>query len=132
MWPTRRIRPVVVTSTRVVATHPGGLGKECIPHLREIMPEHFVSCHRAEELTLMGVAGRTSSCSLGVERGLQIWSGDTLGNPPRFRVVVLCSQKEVSIDEMPSVARHAGGDESSSDEEPSWLLRCYSKGGCNL
>jgi hypothetical protein len=24
--------------------------------LREILPEHFVSCHRAEELTLQGVA----------------------------------------------------------------------------
>ncbi len=37
--------------------------KEQTPHLREIMPEHFVSCHRAEELTLMGVAGRTSSAA---------------------------------------------------------------------
>lgn len=29
------------------------------PLLREIAPEHFVSCHRAEELQLMGVLGRT-------------------------------------------------------------------------
>ncbi len=29
------------------------------PRLREIAPEHFVSCHRAEELQLMGVLGRT-------------------------------------------------------------------------
>lgn len=27
------------------------------PYLREISPEHFVSCHRAEELHLMGVMG---------------------------------------------------------------------------
>jgi len=27
------------------------------PALREITPDHFVSCHRAEELRLLGVAG---------------------------------------------------------------------------
>ena len=27
------------------------------PHLREIAPEHFVSCHRADELSLSGVIG---------------------------------------------------------------------------
>jgi peptide/nickel transport system ATP-binding protein len=26
------------------------------PQLREVMPDHWVSCHRAEELTLSGVA----------------------------------------------------------------------------
>jgi len=30
------------------------------PSLREIAPEHFVSCHRAEELQLMGVLGQTT------------------------------------------------------------------------
>jgi peptide/nickel transport system ATP-binding protein len=25
------------------------------PHLRELKPDHFVSCHRAEELTLLGI-----------------------------------------------------------------------------
>lgn len=29
------------------------------PALREIKPEHFVSCHRAEELSLMGIHGKT-------------------------------------------------------------------------
>lgn len=31
------------------------------PALREIAPDHFVSCHRAEELELMGVLGSTKS-----------------------------------------------------------------------
>lgn len=31
------------------------------PQLREIEPEHFVSCHRAEELTLTGVMGLAAS-----------------------------------------------------------------------
>jgi hypothetical protein len=31
------------------------------PILREITPEHFVSCHRAEELRLTGVFGLTAS-----------------------------------------------------------------------
>jgi len=35
------------------------------PQLREISPEHFVSCHRAEELTLMGVAEVAMSESAG-------------------------------------------------------------------
>ena len=30
------------------------------PGLREISPDHFVSCHRAEELSLVGVMGATS------------------------------------------------------------------------
>ncbi len=30
------------------------------PELRELEPEHFVSCHRAEELRLMGVLGRVT------------------------------------------------------------------------
>jgi len=30
------------------------------PALREIAPDHFVSCHRAEELHLMGVLGKTT------------------------------------------------------------------------
>lgn len=33
------------------------------PVLREIAPEHFVSCHRAEELHLTGVLGKTSTPS---------------------------------------------------------------------
>jgi hypothetical protein len=28
-----------------------------IPHLRAIAPDHYVSCHRAEELDLAGVTG---------------------------------------------------------------------------
>ncbi|MBN2390193.1 MAG: peptide ABC transporter ATP-binding protein, partial [Anaerolineae bacterium] len=31
------------------------------PELRELEPEHYVSCHRAEELQLMGVLGRVTS-----------------------------------------------------------------------
>jgi peptide/nickel transport system ATP-binding protein len=31
------------------------------PKLREIAPDHLVSCHRADELQLMGVAGRTAA-----------------------------------------------------------------------
>jgi peptide/nickel transport system ATP-binding protein len=31
------------------------------PQLRELAPEHFVSCHRAEELSLKGVAGRAAT-----------------------------------------------------------------------
>jgi len=31
------------------------------PELRELEPEHFVSCHRAEELQLMGVLGRVTA-----------------------------------------------------------------------
>jgi peptide/nickel transport system ATP-binding protein len=31
------------------------------PSLREIAPEHFVSCHRAEELKLMGVVGQEAA-----------------------------------------------------------------------
>ena len=31
------------------------------PLLRELEPEHFVSCHRAEELQLMGVLGRVTA-----------------------------------------------------------------------
>ncbi len=31
------------------------------PHLRELAPEHFVSCHRADELRLVGVVGRTKA-----------------------------------------------------------------------
>ncbi len=31
------------------------------PELRELEPEHFVSCHRAEELHLMGVLGRVTA-----------------------------------------------------------------------
>jgi len=31
------------------------------PELRELEPEHFVSCHRAEELRLMGVLGRVAA-----------------------------------------------------------------------
>ncbi len=30
------------------------------PSLREIAPDHFVSCHRAEELRLMGILGQTN------------------------------------------------------------------------
>jgi peptide/nickel transport system ATP-binding protein len=30
------------------------------PVLRELEPEHYVSCHRAEELQLMGVLGRVT------------------------------------------------------------------------
>jgi len=33
------------------------------PALREIAPDHFVSCHRAEELRLMGVIGQATSAS---------------------------------------------------------------------
>jgi peptide/nickel transport system ATP-binding protein len=33
------------------------------PALREVAPDHFVSCHRAEELKLMGVTGRTEALS---------------------------------------------------------------------
>jgi peptide/nickel transport system ATP-binding protein len=33
------------------------------PHLREIAPDHFVSCHRAQELQLMGILGRTKASS---------------------------------------------------------------------
>ena len=31
------------------------------PELRELEPEHYVSCHRAEELQLMGVLGKVTS-----------------------------------------------------------------------
>ena len=33
------------------------------PHLREIAPEHFVSCHRADELNLSGVIESKSSAA---------------------------------------------------------------------
>ena len=33
------------------------------PKLREIAPDHFVSCHRAQELQLMGVLGQTKSAN---------------------------------------------------------------------
>ena len=33
------------------------------PHLREIAPEHFVSCHRADELNLVGVPENTYAAS---------------------------------------------------------------------
>jgi len=33
------------------------------PALREIAPDHFVSCHRAEELKLMGVLGQATSAN---------------------------------------------------------------------
>jgi peptide/nickel transport system ATP-binding protein len=33
------------------------------PVLREIAPDHFVSCHRAEELTLKGVLGQASAAN---------------------------------------------------------------------
>jgi peptide/nickel transport system ATP-binding protein len=33
------------------------------PKLREIAPDHFVSCHRAQELKLMGVLGQTKSAN---------------------------------------------------------------------
>jgi peptide/nickel transport system ATP-binding protein len=33
------------------------------PQLREIAPEHFVSCHRAEELNLSGVKEITLAAS---------------------------------------------------------------------
>jgi hypothetical protein len=34
------------------------------PHLREISPEHFVSCHRADELSLVGVLGLTQTVAV--------------------------------------------------------------------
>jgi peptide/nickel transport system ATP-binding protein len=34
------------------------------PSLREIGPDHFVSCHRAEELLLMGVLGQTQLANM--------------------------------------------------------------------
>ena len=33
------------------------------PALREIAPEHFVSCHRAEELQLVGVLGQVMAAN---------------------------------------------------------------------
>jgi peptide/nickel transport system ATP-binding protein len=33
------------------------------PKLREMGPDHFVSCHRAEELQLVGVLGKTEKAA---------------------------------------------------------------------
>jgi peptide/nickel transport system ATP-binding protein len=33
------------------------------PMLREMGPDHFVSCHRAEELQLVGVLGKTEKAA---------------------------------------------------------------------
>ena len=65
--PTHLVEPVVLPGEVADATNPPGgcyfhprcrfAVDQCrieTPHLREIRPEHFVSCHRAEELTLRG------------------------------------------------------------------------------
>jgi peptide/nickel transport system ATP-binding protein len=72
--PRRRTEPIVLTGEVADAANPPSgcyfhprcpyKIERCVtetPELREIVPGHFASCHRSEELTLQGVATRLQS-----------------------------------------------------------------------